>query len=48
MVSRRPNSGALQDADAEPPYAEEEQRETSVSLKEKQVKMEQEVYQIWT
>jgi hypothetical protein len=48
MVSRWPNSGILQDADAEPSYAEEEQRETSVSLMEKQMKMEQDVYRIWT
>jgi len=46
--TRRPNSAALQDADAEPPYADEERRETATSLKERQIKMEQEVYRIWT
>jgi hypothetical protein len=38
----------LQDADADPPYVEEEAQETASSLKEKQIKMEQEVYRIWT
>lgn len=32
----------------EPPYAEEEQQESHASLKEKQIKMEQQVYRIWT
>jgi hypothetical protein len=36
------------DAPAEPPYAEEERHETHVSLKEKQFKMEQLVYRVWT
>ncbi|KIM44940.1 hypothetical protein M413DRAFT_367036 [Hebeloma cylindrosporum] len=31
-----------------PAYMEEEQRETPASLKEKQVRMEQQVYRIWT
>jgi hypothetical protein len=29
-------------------YAEEERRESPASLKEKQVRMEQQVYRIWT
>lgn len=32
----------------EPIYLEEEQRENAVSLREKQVRMEQQVYRIWT
>jgi len=32
----------------EPLYLEEEQRENAVSLREKQVRMEQQVYRIWT
>ena len=32
----------------EPPWSEEERRETASSLKEKQAKMEQQVYRIWT
>ena len=32
----------------DPPYVEEERRETHTSLKEKQIKMEQLVYRIWT
>ena len=48
VVSRRPTSGAIQEPDAEPPYVEEERRESAVTLKEKQVRMEQQVYRIWT
>jgi hypothetical protein len=48
VVTRRPNSAALQGAETEAPYAEEESRETPSSLKEKQIRMEQEVYRIWT
>ncbi|KAJ3809037.1 hypothetical protein F5876DRAFT_78137 [Lentinula aff. lateritia] len=46
VVSRRPMSieGELE----EPEYVEEERRETPASLKEKQVRMEQQVYRIWT
>lgn len=32
----------------EPAWIEEEQKETSTSLKEKQLRMEQQVYRIWT
>jgi hypothetical protein len=32
----------------EPPYVEEERQESRMSLKEKQIKMEQQVYRIWT
>jgi hypothetical protein len=39
----------LSDMDGEPPgYVLEEQRETPASLREKQVRMEQQVYRIWT
>jgi hypothetical protein len=31
-----------------PCYVEEERRENHLSLKDKQVKMEQQVYRIWT
>lgn len=49
VVSRRPTSSASLEGVAEdPPYVEEEQRETPTSLKEKQVRMEQQVYRIWT
>ncbi|KAI0641959.1 RhoGAP-domain-containing protein [Trametes meyenii] len=33
---------------SEPPYSEEERRETAQSLREKQIRMEQQVYRIWT
>ncbi|KAL1745875.1 hypothetical protein HDZ31DRAFT_35500 [Schizophyllum fasciatum] len=47
VVSRRPNSS--EDGQAEQPaYLEEEARETPASLKEKQARMEQQVYRIWT
>ncbi|KAK7435963.1 Rho-type GTPase activating protein Rga1 [Stygiomarasmius scandens] len=46
VVSRRPAS--LEGEHEVPAYVEEEQRETPVSLKEKQVRMEQQVYRIWT
>jgi hypothetical protein len=32
----------------EPAYVEEEEHETPVTLKEKQLRMEQQVYRIWT
>ncbi|KAF8074987.1 LIM domain-containing protein [Lyophyllum atratum] len=49
VVSRRPTSTAELEGEAqEPAYVEEEQRETPASLKEKQVRMEQQVYRIWT
>ncbi|OCH93648.1 RhoGAP-domain-containing protein [Obba rivulosa] len=50
VVSRRPTP-PLEDADGnvlEPPWAEEEQKENSNSLKDKQIRMEQQVYRIWT
>jgi len=43
-MSTPPIEGELQ----EPLYLEEEQRENAVSLREKQVRMEQQVYRIWT
>ncbi|KAF9045826.1 RhoGAP-domain-containing protein [Hymenopellis radicata] len=46
VVSRRPNSSAS--LEGEGAYVEEEQRETPVSLKDKQIRMEQQVYRIWT
>ncbi|KAF5355304.1 hypothetical protein D9758_005981 [Tetrapyrgos nigripes] len=46
VVSRRPAS--LEGEHEVPDYVEEEQRETPVSLKEKQARMEQQVYRIWT
>ncbi|KAI9440649.1 hypothetical protein H4582DRAFT_2212181 [Lactarius indigo] len=49
VVSRRPTSLTEAPADiTEPPYTEEERRETHTSLKEKQIRMEQQVYRIWT
>lgn len=50
MSSRRPTSapeieGSVQDA---PAHVEEESVETPASLREKQVRMEQQVYRIWT
>ncbi|KIY64018.1 hypothetical protein CYLTODRAFT_425590 [Cylindrobasidium torrendii FP15055 ss-10] len=45
VVSRRPNSSASIDDGA---YQEEEQRETPTTLKDKQIRMEQQVYRIWT
>ncbi|KAJ7155522.1 LIM domain-containing protein [Mycena crocata] len=49
VVSRRPTSTAeLEGEPGEPEYAEEEQRETPVTLKDKQIRMEQQVYRIWT
>ncbi|KAI0693199.1 RhoGAP-domain-containing protein [Cerioporus squamosus] len=33
---------------SEPPYVEEERKETAQSLREKQIRMEQQVYRIWT
>jgi hypothetical protein len=49
VVSGRPTSSAsIEGEPEEPAYIEEEQKETAVSLKDKQVKMEQQVYRIWT
>ncbi|KAK7061105.1 Rho-type GTPase activating protein Rga1 [Paramarasmius palmivorus] len=47
VVSRRPTSIDAGDHE-DPPYIEEEQKETPTSLKEKQIRMEQQVYRIWT
>ncbi|KAL1686420.1 hypothetical protein GGG16DRAFT_96883 [Schizophyllum commune] len=47
VVSRRPNSTEEGQAE-QPAYLEEEARETPASLKEKQARMEQQVYRIWT
>ncbi|KAF5388648.1 hypothetical protein D9757_004814 [Collybiopsis confluens] len=46
VVSRRPTS--IEGEPEEPGYLEEERRETPASLKEKQIRMEQLVYRIWT
>ncbi|TFY64383.1 hypothetical protein EVJ58_g2663 [Rhodofomes roseus] len=52
VVARRPalppsgEDGSLNPE--EPPWVEEERRETAVSLKDKQLRMEQQVYRIWT
>jgi hypothetical protein len=49
VVSRRPTSIAeLEGEPGDPEYVEEEQRESPVSLKDKQIRMEQQVYRIWT
>ncbi|KAH9893484.1 RhoGAP-domain-containing protein [Cubamyces lactineus] len=55
VSSRRPTSlpppGAEDgegSSSTEPPYLEEERRETAQSLREKQIRMEQQVYRIWT
>lgn len=50
VVSRRPTSLDVTPVGdvPEPPYAEEERRETPASLKDTQVRMEQQVYRIWT
>ncbi|KAL0953576.1 hypothetical protein HGRIS_004792 [Hohenbuehelia grisea] len=48
VSSRRPTSSVEDNPSAEPPYVEEESRETPASLKERQIKMEQLVYRIWT
>ncbi|PFH51895.1 hypothetical protein AMATHDRAFT_58104 [Amanita thiersii Skay4041] len=49
VYSRRPTSTASADGEVEQPvYLLEEQRETPISLREKQVRMEQQVYRIWT
>ncbi|KAF8845141.1 hypothetical protein BDN67DRAFT_977653 [Paxillus ammoniavirescens] len=48
VVSRR-SSGSISDgSELEPSYVEEERREAPASLKDKQVRMEQLVYRIWT
>ncbi|EPQ56467.1 hypothetical protein GLOTRDRAFT_75157 [Gloeophyllum trabeum ATCC 11539] len=52
IVSRRsansPTPSEAPGQEEEPPWAEEERRETAQSLREKQVRMEQQVYRIWT
>ncbi|KAH9847287.1 RhoGAP-domain-containing protein [Lenzites betulinus] len=55
VSSRRPTSlpppGAEDgegSSSVEPPYVEEERRETAQTLREKQIRMEQQVYRIWT
>ncbi|KAJ8487930.1 hypothetical protein ONZ45_g14153 [Pleurotus djamor] len=45
---RRPTSTTSVDTATEPQYLEEERNETPTSLKEKQIRMEQQVYRIWT
>ncbi|TBU30656.1 RhoGAP-domain-containing protein [Dichomitus squalens] len=54
VSSRRPTSlpPPAEDGEptqpTEPPYVEEERMETAQSLREKQIRMEQQVYRIWT
>ncbi|KAI0741919.1 RhoGAP-domain-containing protein [Daedaleopsis nitida] len=55
VSSRRPTSlpppGAEDSENSqppEPPYVDEERKETAQSLREKQIRMEQQVYRIWT
>ncbi|CAL1714706.1 unnamed protein product [Somion occarium] len=56
VVTRRPNSGLLPPSEngegehekVEPEYVEEERKETATSLRDKQIRMEQQVYRIWT
>lgn len=49
VVAPRPTSTVdPDDALQEPAYVEEEKRESPASLKEKQLRMEQQVYRIWT
>lgn len=54
VSTRRPTSlpPPAEDGEAtqpiEPPYIEEERTETASSLREKQIRMEQQVYRIWT
>ncbi|EJD07623.1 RhoGAP-domain-containing protein [Fomitiporia mediterranea MF3/22] len=49
ISSRRPTSSNTSAIDvSEEPWKEEEEKETAQSLKNKQVRMEQQVYRIWT
>lgn len=51
VVARRPALPSNDDNSlnpSEPPWVEEERRETATSLKDKQIRMEQQVYRIWT
>ncbi|KXN86579.1 Rho-type GTPase-activating protein 1 [Leucoagaricus sp. SymC.cos] len=49
VVSRRPTSVPSGEGDSQEPfYLEEERKENAASLREKQVRMEQQVYRIWT
>ncbi|KAI6112638.1 hypothetical protein F5141DRAFT_1195407 [Pisolithus sp. B1] len=48
VVSRRSSASISDGSELEPSYAAEEERETSTSLKDKQSRMEQLVYRIWT
>ncbi|KAH7914849.1 hypothetical protein BJ138DRAFT_1123196 [Hygrophoropsis aurantiaca] len=48
VVSRRPNGSISDGTEISESYGEEEKQETPVSLKDKQAKMEQLVYRIWT
>ncbi|KAI5121611.1 hypothetical protein M0805_001143 [Coniferiporia weirii] len=49
ISSRRPTSSTASTIDInEPVWKEEEEKETAQSLKNKQVRMEQQVYRIWT
>ncbi|KAI0343230.1 RhoGAP-domain-containing protein [Trametopsis cervina] len=46
--SLQPSTESVDQAPAENGYVEEEKKENAASLKDKQVKMEQQVYRIWT
>jgi hypothetical protein len=50
LVSRRSMVPSITDANGnlEPMYADEERRENANTLRDKQVRMEQQVYRIWT
>lgn len=50
LVSRRSTTGSLLgiNGDVEPVYVDEERRETAISLRDRQIRMEQQVYRIWT
>ena len=43
-----PSTESVDQQPAEPSYSEEERKETAISLKDKQLRMEQQVYRIWT
>jgi hypothetical protein len=50
LVSRRSTALSIMGSNGavEPPYVDEERRETAQTLRDKQIRMEQQVYRIWT
>lgn len=44
----QPSTDSVDQPPAMQPWLEEEQKETANSLKDKQLRMEQQVYRIWT